>query len=146
MEIMTEVHKLVSGDLCDTDGDIARVLQGAGATAIPAFAEVVCVEFPDKDCVRIVFASLGTVTMPSQYLVPVMHIQQPVAPLPEALSDGPRFALKPNPRALALYGLFDVHNSCPRPRRDAINEVDSRGEFTPASVLDEIEDSSLSAA
>jgi hypothetical protein len=44
-------------------------VHGAGATAIPAYAEVVCVEFPDKDRVRIVFASLGTVTMPSQYLV-----------------------------------------------------------------------------
>ena len=65
MEIMTEAHKLIPGDLCDTDGDISRVLRGAGATAIPAYAEVVCVEFPHKDRVRIVFASLGTVTMPS---------------------------------------------------------------------------------
>src|SRR3984893_10871616 len=33
----------IPGDLCDT-----RVLHGAGATAIPAYVEVVCVEFPDK--------------------------------------------------------------------------------------------------
>jgi hypothetical protein len=25
MEIMTEAHKLIPGDLCDTDGDISRV-------------------------------------------------------------------------------------------------------------------------
>jgi hypothetical protein len=58
MEIITEAHKLIPGDLCDTDGDIARALRGAGATAIPAYAEVVCVEFPDKNRVRIVFPSL----------------------------------------------------------------------------------------
>jgi hypothetical protein len=139
MEIMTEARKLVPGDLCDTDGDIARVLHGAGARAIPAFAEILCVEFPDKDRVRVVFASLGAVTMPSQYLVPVVYVQQPVAPLPEALSDSPKFALKPNPRALALYGMLDLHNSCPRPKRDAISEVDSGGEFNPAGVLERAE-------
>jgi hypothetical protein len=63
MEIMTEAHTLIPGDLCDTDGDIARVLRCGGATAIPAHAEVVCVEFPDKDRVRIVFPGLRTVTM-----------------------------------------------------------------------------------
>lgn len=49
MEIMTEAHKLIPGDLCDTDGDIARVLRGAWSTAIPTYAEIGCVEFPDKD-------------------------------------------------------------------------------------------------
>ena len=47
MEIMTEAHKLISGDLCYIDSDTARMLHGAGATAILACAEVVCVEFPE---------------------------------------------------------------------------------------------------
>jgi hypothetical protein len=45
-----------------------------------ARSQVACVGFPEKDRIRIVFADLGTVTMPSQYLVPVVYVQQPVAP------------------------------------------------------------------
>lgn len=78
MEIMTEAHKLVPGDLCDM-----RVLHGAGATAIPASAEAVCAEFPVKDRVRIVFASIGTVTMPSQHPVSGLHPTARSAPWPD---------------------------------------------------------------